>query len=225
MMKKILFLLFPFFIIQNGFSQDIDAKSPQYFFSISPQYIVINGFRVDFEKRFKESVHGIVFSPTYYLGTIDYDHLLNSSYYSETNAEYELSGFGFEIGHKIYSDKSWSKNINWYQSYSLTYNHLNMDYSSLDWVPFEGDPTLLTLGPMDQRLTINQFGISAFMGAVANIDKNFYTDVYFGIGAKQSTADDSSTGNFAEDEFTNGFINYNFTGALLRAGFKIGFVF
>ncbi|MEQ8359753.1 MAG: hypothetical protein RH860_09725 [Cytophagales bacterium] len=219
-MKIASILLFSILLIQNGYTQDSSQFQPKIFLSISPQYIAINGTRVDLEKRFKESAHALLIAPTYYFGFINENHIFQSYF-----KEYELNGFGFELGHKIYAEKNWLKDINWYQSYSITYNRLSFDYSGMDWQPLPGDPNLLVLREKGQTLTIDQFGLSTYIGALIRIDKNFYTDVYFGIGAKRSFANDSSTDKFAEDDFSDGFINYNFTGALLRAGFKIGMAF
>ncbi len=219
-MRIIAVLLFSILIVQSGFTQDSTFNQPKVFLSFSPQFIVINGTRIDVEKRFEESAHALLIAPTYYFGVINENHIFQSYF-----KEYDLNGFGFELGHKIYAEKSWIKDINWYQSYSITYNRLSFDYSGMGWQPLPEDPNLLVLREKEQTLTIDQFGLSTYIGAVIRIDNNFYTDVYFGIGAKRSFANDSSTDKFAEDDFSDGFINYNFTGALLRTGFKIGMAF
>lgn len=219
-MKRLLVLILLFVLSWNVKSQNYDADAKGHFFSMSPQYILINGFRVDFEKRFKESAHALAVSPTLFTGNIGSSTLLYSDYYN-----YELNGLGAEIAHKIYTQKSWDRNVNWYQGYSLTYNYFDLAYEGFTWMPIDPNGNVLALREGDQKLTINQIALATFVGALVELDERLFFDVYLGIGAKRSFASDSSSDKLAEEDLQDGFINYNFSGGLLKGGFKVGVAF
>lgn len=233
-MRKLLWAAIMIMMIGNANAQldsigsfgrqvEIDG-SGNFYLSIVPQFLIINGLRVDLERRFPGTQHAIVVSPRIFVGSISGESVWSSS---SNFTEFDQSGFGVEVAHKIYIDKDYSRVANWYMSYSLFYHNQVMSYQGpgLESTTFNGVQAFTVVNNLDQELTINQYGGFFNLGSLFYVDRKIYIDAFIGIGIKRSQTRDSSYNDQEKDTFEDGFLNYGFSGTLPNLGMKIGILF
>jgi hypothetical protein len=224
----LLMVLIPASIFAQSEKEDENTdKKPEiirpWYISIVPQFTITKGFRFDIERRFPNSVSAIVLSPRIYLGNIGTESFLNNS----VDTEFTISGFGAELGHKLYLDKATNGMRLWYLGYGIFYNSVSMDYQNQDWVEFigvDGNP-YLSLQEADQKLKINQVGGNVVIGALFWVDNRIYLDMQLGLGAKYADIDDSSSTDAQKDSFSDGVFNFGYTGTYPTGIIKVGIQF
>lgn len=120
---KILFFYGCICVLTNAFGQDSTAQMS---IKISPQHLLVRALRLDFDYRFAKSKHALVLGSAYYTGLYKA---------SPTGLFDEISGFGFELSHKIFlTEQNFFLNeLRFYASYGLNVQQIKAKIFELDF--------------------------------------------------------------------------------------------
>ena len=213
--SKIHFIYFS--ILLFLFSGKIIAQDSLGFFSISmvPQYMVINGFRIDIEKKSAENCNGFLLGSYLFLNE-------REKIFPDGNKINTTVGFGFEAIHKRYlSDKKYTQ-YRWmpYIAYGISYQHFKIKFWEYAWVTFiKDDLEYLEYKLAEQEKKIDRAGVSLLFGNQFIYKNVFLIDVYLGGGIKYSII------NSTLEEFTDQDIyiyDYDYTGIVPVIVVRIG---
>lgn len=197
---------------------------PQNALSFVPQYAILNGLRVDYERRIKNGNHWIVMAPTFFL-----DASNNNYYYDDDYSSYEtMVGVGINLYYKSIVYKSNRINVksglprhSLYFSAGPNYQYFSLTNTEEIAVPFvDNGITYYEFDLQDIKKTINRFGAIANVGWQLAFGR-FMLDLYLGVAVKYSTGEGGGIikTNYAE------WTDLDYSGILLDGGVRVGMFF
>ncbi|MCF6360076.1 MAG: hypothetical protein L3J29_04860 [Cyclobacteriaceae bacterium] len=198
---------------------------PQNAISFVPQYAIINGIRIDYERRIKNGNHWIVAAPMFFI-----DNNNQFYYYDDGSyANYEtMTGVGLNIYFKNIVYKS--NKINWksglprhsiYLSAGLSYQYFSLTSSEEVAVPFiDNGITYYQFDLQDVKKSINRYGGVVNVGWQLVFDR-FLLDLYVGVAFKYSTGE----GGAIIKTPNSGWTRIDYSGILLDGGLRLGMFF
>lgn len=196
---------------------------PQNVIALVPFYSFYNGIRIDYERRLNKSDHWIVAAPQIYTD-IDGSGSGNSEY-----AAYQtMGGVGINLYFKSIAYKS--NKINWksslprqslYLQVGPNYQHFSLKNTEEVAVPFiEDGTTYYMFETQEIKKKINRVGAIVDVGWQLAFDK-FLIDFYLGLAVKYSF---DENGDLIKS--TNArWVDINYSGILMDAGFRVGMFF
>lgn len=222
-MNKSVFALFVALGIYSGtlFCQEQQENEPVnnkgFNIFLVPQYAIVGTFKVEFDKRIRNTSSWLIFGPSY---TAQYnDNMFDLSYESKI-------GGGLNISHRYYMSKlKAGKGL--YLQYGAVYNYNMLTYEDEVWVntTYEGtDATISETKTVKDHY--HKFGMDFIIGYqyVSTLNDRLVLDVYVGMGTRNTYA--TTTGNTPQNEnSSNGILSPAFEGVLPVGGIRIGVSF
>jgi len=224
----ILILLFIVIGLTPSLAQQDSLKTiiePQNALSFVPQYAIINGIRIDYERRIKNGDQWFVIAPMFFIDNS------NPYYYSDGSnySSYEtMTGIGVNLYYKNIVYKS--NKINWksglprhslYLQAGPSYQHFSLTNSEEVAVPFiDNGITYYQFDEQDVKKPINRFGGVVDVGWQLAFDR-FLVDLYLGVAMKYSTGE----GGAIIKTSYSGWTELDYSGILLDGGFRVGMFF
>jgi len=199
---------------------------PQNAISFVPQYAIINGIRIDYERRIKKgSNQWIVATPMFFIDN-------NNPYYYYDDGDYAsyetMTGIGINVYFKNIVYKS--NRVNWksglprhslYLSFGPSYQHFSLTNTEEVAVPFiDNGITYFQFEQQNIKKPINRFGGVADVGWQLAFDR-FLLDLYLGVAVKYSTGEDGVIIKTSYSSWTN----LDYSGILLDGGLRVGMFF
>ncbi len=193
--------------------------------SFSPQYTIVNGIRIDYERRLKNKDTWLVFAPVLYTDTDNNDFF----YSSDSYAAYEtMSGIGFYMYFKkiVYKSEKVNTNSDFprlsiYFAAGPNYQHFNLNNSEEVAVPFvENGITYYEFELQDVKKPINRFGGGINIGGQIVFDR-FLIDIYTGVAVKYSYG---KGGKIIKPRYSD-WLSLDYSGILLNGGIRFGMFF
>lgn len=203
--------------LQNG-----NDSNQSLLVSFVPQTMMVNGFRLDIERRLVKN-HWLILAPVFYTTLRNNYHVYDQDLNNQEDLEnFHISGFGAMIWHKIYFNKNLSCN-GMYISYGLKYNSLSIDYQKYTWTKYmENGLEYWGWRLKDINEDIGNFGFNFVAGSQNFIYGNiFFLDVYAGLGYQFATVKLEGTD---QSSFSDALWDYGFQGPHPIIGFRIGAV-
>ncbi len=226
-MKKSFLLLFTLIgLCLSAIGQEVDNTEevpPRSFLLLTPQTLLVGKASLGFERDLT-SKHSL-------LSTLSYTqrNLTNwnsGTGESETN---DLTGFGLELIHKIYTSPS-GRTSRWYFMHGPRFNHLQDVGQGIAWVQSTDSDgnQILTSQDVERTTKINQFAYSFAMGNRLVVGNTFVCDFFMGILIQQAKINQVPLDG---EETINGGYDYphdetwfdpGYSGNMLLAGIRIG---
>lgn len=214
-------------VIAQQSSEKVELPNqPDNAISFLPFYTFINGIRIDYEKRIKNTDHWLVFGPQFYL-----DASYNGYYYysdgSYTNYE-SMVGFGINLYYKSIVFKS--NKINWksglprqaiYISAGPNFQHFSLTNTEEVAVPYiEDGTTYYQFDVQEIKKPVNRFGAIVNVGWQLAFD-HFLFDLYLGVAIKYSVGEG---GKIIKTDYSS-WSDMSYSGILLNGGLRVGMFF
>jgi hypothetical protein len=197
-----------------------EGESRSLMVSTVPQYLLIQGLRMDIDKKLPLDRSWLVIAPQIYLGYTNRDgeasNFGGKNWY--TGSEYDqVIGAGLDVYHKIFLEDN-ERPVGVYYAYGLSFRTFKMNFKS------EIDSTApdLTIHRVvkDANQQIFSGGFGMIMGYQEQIKDYFLTDFYMGIGARYSNDD---KGDYAYTRrYDRRMWDYAWTGTQLVIGLRFG---
>jgi len=197
------------------FSQEeMERAQPKSIISFVPQYLIMNGVRIDYDRRIKEH-HWIQLSPQFYLrenssfrdGDDGYEYYEDNSYYDETDYN-NLLGAGMHIYHRYYPRISY-EGYTAYLKYGVTWQYFSLKY----------DEQLFN-NYVERYTNINKTGADINFGVVTFLNDFIGIDMYAGLGFRYSHRSSDADN---PRKFNDFFESYGYTGNIVNLGLRISF--
>lgn len=213
-MKKniIISLLFVFLITGSLFAQKDTTKIGGMVYSFVPQFLINKGIRIDVEKQITPRSF-IQICPQFYLGESKQnspsDYYYDDNYFSDNDRFNNLTGYGLNIYHKIFSNADFlSKGV--YLSYGFSYSYFDIDYydNYLDEI-------------INANGKIQKYGIDFLIGYQLFLKNKLSLDIYTGFGTRISNMD---TNGPTTNRFNSKSFGYNYEGNLMHLGLRLGLI-
>ena len=203
-----------------------DAKQFKNALAIVPQYAFYHGFRIDYERKIKNSDQWIVLAPQIY------SDISNNNYYYYSSTGYSayqsMVGFGINAYYKLMVFKSARKNLGsnlprhaLYFSAGPNFQYFKLKNMEEVAHPFiEDGVTYYKFELEDVTKPIYRIGAIANVGWQFTFDR-FLIDFYFGLAIKYSLDED---GKLIRDTYSD-WVDPAYSGVLLDGGVRLGFFF
>ncbi len=229
---KLIFIPFIFFGFSIANAQEPTVTLPKNAISFVPQYAIINGIRIDYERRIKNGNNWLVIAPTFFLDANNYSYSnynhYSYSYPSNSLYNYEtMVGVGVNLYYKSFVYESNKINAvsglpraSIYISAGPNYQHLSLTSSEEVAVPsIHNGNTHYQLETKEITRTINRFGAIGNVGYQFAFGR-FLLDAYLGVALKYSTENGSLIKASDAD-----WIDLDYSGILLDGGLRVGIFF
>lgn len=172
---------------------------PESIISIVPQYLVMNGIRIDYDKRIGGQ-HWLQIAPQFYLSekkpASDYD-------IPKFNL---LLGTGLNLYHKYYPSANRTLS-NVYISYGLSWQHFNITYDEAIFNNY-----------VERYSNIHKMGGDVNIGVLSLLSSHIALDLYAGLGIRYAAIKSDAISPKKFDEF---YSDYGYTGNIINLGFRI----
>lgn len=172
---------------------------PESIISIVPQYLIMNGIRVDYDKKIRDQ-HWLQIAPQFYLSekkpAKDY-HIPKFN---------NLLGTGLNLYHKYYPSANRVLS-NVYISYGVAWQYFNIKY---DEAIFNNH--------VERYSNIHKMGGDVNIGVLSLLSSHIALDLYAGLGFRYASIKSDANSPKKFDEF---FSDYGYTGNIINLGFRI----
>ena len=204
---------------------NVNAKEYTNVLAIVPQYAFYHGFRIDYERKIKNSDQWIVLAPQIYSDTYnDRYYYINIGY----SAYQSMVGIGINAYYKLMVFKSARKNLGsnlprhaLYFSAGPNFQYFNLKNQEEVAHPFiEDGVTYYKFELEDVTKPIYRIGAIANVGWQFTFDR-FLLDFYFGLAIKYSM---DQNGELIRDSYSD-WVDPAYSGVLLDGGVRLGFFF
>lgn len=226
-MKKLLLFL-TYIITSNYFVSAQSGAMNEHTWRISyePQYLIINGLKLNIEKRMRRQTDWLIISPSLYYKeyeTVDiseYDYTYDNGFTTTKNIK-AVKGAGLAIENRLLlTTPSFNRSIGFYLvpyfSYGLSYNFFEITREDFGFVtiPEDGVPYMYE-GYVQSKTNIHKAGLNFTLGLQAEVMEDVVTECYLGFGMRYSIYD-------GDYKYNKSSLDYGYKGFLLLGGFKIG---
>lgn len=216
----LLALIILFAIKTTAYSQYKDSTA--FGISTHPIYWFQNGLRVDAEARLApKSRHWLVGGAMYYNGPVNLagDANVAPTSPNKTDNEDKMSGYGFELQHKIFLNSKKYTNI--YFAYGPVIKQYEINFQEANWATKNIDGVeFMVYDPLDVTQQIQQIGLTGIFGTKLVSSNNFVFDIYAGLGYKNSTVKAPIAGY---REYKRDMWDFAYSGVQAVGGLKIGY--
>jgi len=200
-------------------------SSKRYMISQVPQYFLVNGIRVDYDRRIGNTNQWLVFGPQIYGATkqnrTDFADDLDRYDYYGNNSDYRydrMFGFGLDFYHKSFVENT-NLPSGVYVAFGPMAQYFNIDLKKTEFI--KGTDGYYDESVKNVNESILKLGANFIFGLQDEIVENLIGDIYLGVGYRNSIY---LNGNYEDSKFTN-FLGYGYTGVTLVAGFRVGLMF
>ena len=224
-MKKLVFF-FTCIVVFSAVNAQSGITENTWRISFEPQYLVINGMKLNVEKRLRKTTDWLIISPALYYKeyeTVDvsqYDYSYENGFTTTKNIK-EVKGAGLTIENRILlSSPTYSKSIGFsiapYFSYGAMYNlfEITREDDGFIEVNQDGVPYLIP-GIVQTKKDIHKTGLNFTLGLQTEVLQNIITEFYLGFGIRYSFYD-------GEYKYNKSALDYGYKGVILLGGFKLG---
>lgn len=208
---------------------DTSSSTASYIVGLHPLQLIVNGFKVELERRAAQSAFSFSVSPEFYFGT--FDHADNNIMLFANHSVIDVLGYGVNVSGRYYvselfnrvsSNNKFTKyeksSSNFYLFSALEYRYFDLSYYSRGWVAFrENGVDLYKLSDIEQTNTVQRIGFNLGIGNTVFLGDRFYIDffVYSRISKAFQAPKMKESTPFKDDFFT-------LTGNSFALGFRFG---
>jgi hypothetical protein len=225
-MKKLLFSLIYitfcnyFVIAQGGMSEHT------WRISYEPQYLIINGIKLNIEKRLQKPTDWLILSPSLYYKeyeTVDiseYDYTYDNGFTTTKNIK-AVKGAGLTVENRLLlTSPTFSRSLGFsiapYFSYGATYTFFEITREDSGWIEIVEDGVPYMYEDFVQSKTnIHKTGLNFTLGLQAEVIEDVIAEFYLGCGIRYSFYE-------GDKKYNKSSMDYGFKGVLLLGGIKIG---
>ncbi|MBK9246831.1 MAG: hypothetical protein IPM69_01645 [Ignavibacteria bacterium] len=210
-----------------------DSLSANYMVGLHPLQLIVNGFKVEVERRASGSPYSFSLSPEFYFGTIE-DANTNIMLYANRDVV-DVTGFGINLSTRIYVYdmivRSNSVNYkrhdnqdpfsNFYLFGALEYRYFDLNYSGKGWIRSqENGIDIYKFGDIEQQNSVHRGGLNIGIGNTIFFGDRFFVD-FFGYSriSKAFQSPDSEESLPYKDRF------FTLSGNSFALGFRFGLLF
>lgn len=207
---------------------NIDAnpatKQYKHALTFSPFYAVVNGIRIDYERKINNRNEWLVFAPQFYSDLNGY-----GSYYAFDYAEYEtMNGFGLNMYFKKIAYQSKKKNkstglsrSSFYIQVGPTFQRYSLKNTQETTEQFtENGTAYFEVNPKTVKKPISRYGANINIGWQVTFGW-LIIDMYGGVGVKYSYG---KKGELIRPQYTD-ITSMDYSGILVDGGIKLGMFF
>jgi hypothetical protein len=151
---------------------------------------------------------------------IDPGELMNSRINDEFRKPYQ--GFALNANHRWFMQDYNLDQRRVYVETGLHFSNINFSGLEYKWIPYEPDPTYLTLELVDKKAPISRYGFNFLLGLESRFNNFIYLDFFGGFIYRNVINPQGLEKVVNTNEIPNGAFGFAFDGFNFTCGLKIG---